>query len=160
MPPRRPSPKARARSPHRSGSGADPTAILLEDVRGQMRVVIESLQGCASKTDLAAHDAKLEVMSTALEDVSQVVRTTRADLAAVVTRLDATNTRLDATDAGLMALRTDVSVGFCAMNQRFDTLIAEVSRKADRSALTALEQRVSVLEHRDRPHSEEPGATR
>ena len=111
-----------------------------------MRIVIEKVLECASKTDVAAHGTALAVM----------------------------NARLDATNAGLVALRTDVATlktdvatlktdvvtGFSAVNQRFDTLTAEVERKGDRATVTALEQRVSALEHNERPHPTKRAAGR
>ena len=35
-----------------SANGGDPAAVLLEEVRSQMKVVIEAVQGCAQKGDV------------------------------------------------------------------------------------------------------------
>ena len=49
-PPRRTAPR---RSVHTRASGANPTDVLLEDIRAQLGVVLEAVQGCATKSELA-----------------------------------------------------------------------------------------------------------
>lgn len=52
MTPRRRVPKRASPQRERSRNGADPVAVLLEDLRSQMKVVIEVVQECATKTEL------------------------------------------------------------------------------------------------------------
>jgi polyhydroxyalkanoate synthesis regulator phasin len=80
MTPRRRLPKRASRSRASSKSGPDPTAVLLEEVRSQNRVVIELVQGCATKTEVAA---LREDVATLKEDVTELkgdVATLREDV--------------------------------------------------------------------------------
>jgi hypothetical protein len=68
-------------------------AVLLEELRSQMKVVIEAVQECATKTEVEA-------------------------------------------------FRADFSAFRAEVQDRFDVLTAEVARKADGAALSALERRL------------------
>jgi hypothetical protein len=46
--------RRRAQKRASSANGGDPAAVLLEEVRSQMKVVIEAVQGCAQKGDVDA----------------------------------------------------------------------------------------------------------
>jgi hypothetical protein len=101
-------------------------AVLLEELRSQMKVVTEAVQDCATKAELRS---QMEVVTEAIHAC-------------------ATKTDLEAFKSEFSMFRAEVRGDFEAMNARFDVLTAEVARKAEGAALDALERRVTALEHR------------
>ena len=118
-----------------SAGGANPTAVLLEDLYGQMKVVIEAVQGCATKADLERLASKADLEPFAL----------KSDLKGLASKADLEPLALK---ADVEALRTEMDRGFSSVTTRLGTLSAEVARKADGAALDGLERRVSAIEGR------------
>jgi len=118
-----------------SAGGANPTAVLLEDLYGQMKVVIEAVQGCATKADLERLASKADLEPFAL----------KSDLKGLASKADLEPLALK---SDVEALRTEMDRGFSSVTTRLGTLSAEVARKADGAALDGLERRVSAIEGR------------
>lgn len=94
MTPRRRVPKRASPSRERSTNGADPVAVLLEDLRSQMQVVIEAVQECATKTELRAFRAEVNGRFDAL--TAEVARKAEgAALGALERRVTALEHRSD-----------------------------------------------------------------
>jgi predicted nucleic acid-binding Zn-ribbon protein len=125
--------------------------VLLEEMRGQIQVVLEVVAAGTERTDrlaaqmadgfrqvnagfvaVAARFDKVDARFAAIDS-----RFDRVDarFEAVDARLDKVDSRFEAVDAQLDAVRADIA-----------DLASVVARKADASALTALEQRVTLLE--------------
>ncbi len=68
----------------RSTNGGDYTAVLLEELRGQMKVVIEALQECVTKREFNARfeaiDARFEAMDARFDAVDDALRGLRHDV--------------------------------------------------------------------------------
>ena len=136
-----------------SAGGANPTAVLLEDLYGQMKVVIEAVQGCATKADLERLASKADLEPFALKSDLKGLAS-KADLEPFALKSDlkglASKADLEplALKADVEALRTEMDRGFSSVTTRLGTLSAEVARKADGAALDGLERRVSAIEGR------------
>jgi hypothetical protein len=98
-------------------------------MRSQFKVVIEAVQGCASRGEVAALSGKVDALAMDVGALKGVVKNC-------------------ATKGEVATFRSEVQAGFDAMSRRFDVLTAEVARKAEGAALGALERRVTALEHR------------
>jgi hypothetical protein len=154
-----------------SAGGANPTAVLLEDLYGQMKVVIEAVQGCATKADLERLASKADLEPFALKsDLKGLASKAdleplalKSDLKGLASKADlepfalksdlkglASKADLEplALKADVEALRTEMDRGFSSVTTRLGTLSAEVARKADGAALDGLERRVSAIEGR------------
>ena len=59
--------RRRAQKGASAANGGDPAAVLLEEVRSQMKVVIEAVQGCAQKGDV---DAGFDAMNVRLDSMN------------------------------------------------------------------------------------------
>jgi hypothetical protein len=161
MTPRRRTPKRATPSRDRSRNGSDPVAVLLEELRSQMKIVIEAVQECATKTELGALRSEFSGLRSeftglrsefsALGSEFTGLRSEFSALGSEFTGLRSEFSTLGSEFTGLRsefsAFRADVRGGFDAMNGRFDALTAEVARKAEGAALGALERRVTALEH-------------
>ena len=108
-------------------TASERTAVLLEEIRAQNNVLLESVTAHRESTDRA------------LGHMAESIRVLGADLALLASstteRFSESNARFDAVDAR-----------FDAVDARFDV----VDRKADAAALAALDQRVTLLERRTR----------
>jgi len=136
MTPRRRVPKPASPSRASSKNGPDPTAVILEQMQSQFKVVIELVQGCATKTEVAA--LKEDVMW--LKGDVMWLKGEVGTLTMAVKNC--------ATKREMAAFRAEVNERFAEVNQRFDVLTAEVARKAEGATLGALERRVTALEQR------------
>jgi hypothetical protein len=92
---------ARRRPPKKPGptepeNGAHATGVVLEDIRGQMKVVIEALRGTATSGELRDLATRTE---TRMDLFSDALRVTRAEVAA----------RFDDVERELRAVRQDVA---------------------------------------------------
>ena len=118
---------ARRRPPKKPGptepeNGAHATGVVLEDIRGQMKVVIEALRGTATSGELRHLATRTE---TRMDLFSDALRVTRAEVAA---RFDDVDKRFDDVERELRAVRQDVA------------------RQAQGSEIKGLEQRITVVE--------------
>jgi hypothetical protein len=118
---------ARRRPPKKPGptepeNGAHATGVVLEDIRGQMKVVIEALRGTATSGELRDLATRTE---TRMDLFSDALRVTRAEVAA---RFDDVDKRFDDVERELRAVRQDVA------------------RQAQGSEIKGLEQRITVVE--------------
>jgi hypothetical protein len=118
---------ARRRPPKKPGptepeNGAHATGVVLEDIRGQMKVVIEALRGTATSVELRDLATRTE---TRMDLFSDALRLTRAEVAA---RFDDVDKRFDDVERELRAVRQDVA------------------RQAQGSEIKGLEQRITVVE--------------
>jgi hypothetical protein len=121
---------ARPRSPKTRGTkgpknGRHRAGVLLEQVYGQMKVVLERLGDTATRgevMDVMTHVQNLDGRMGLFEDV---LRQTRKEVAA---RFDDVDKRFDGVEQELRAVRHDVA------------------RQAQGSELKALEQRMTVVE--------------
>jgi pimeloyl-CoA synthetase len=115
-------------------TASERTAVLLEEIRAQNNVLLESVTAHRESTDRA------------LGHMAESIRVLGADLALLASstteRFSESNARFDAVDARFDA----VDARFDAVDARFDV----VDRKADAAALAALDQRVTLLERRTR----------
>jgi len=103
-------------------NGGHTTGVILEEIRGQMRVVIEALRGTATSGELRDLATRTE---TRMDLFSDALRVTRAEVAA---RFDDVDKRFDDVERELRAVRQDVA------------------RQAQGSEIKGLEQRITVVE--------------
>jgi len=126
-------------------TASERTAVLLEEIRAQNNVVLESVTAHRESTDRAlghmAESIRVLGADLALLASSTTERFNEAN-ARFDARFDAVDARFDAVDARLDA----VDARFDAVDARFDVM----DRKADAAALAALDQRVTLLERRTR----------
>jgi septation ring formation regulator EzrA len=153
---------ARRRPPKKPGptepeNGAHATGVVLEDIRGQMKVVIEALRGTATSGELRDLATRTE---TRMDLFSDALRVTRAEVAA---RFDDVDKRFDDVDKrfdGVDKRFDDVDKRFDGVDKRFDgvdkrfddverelrAVRQDVARQAQGSEIKGLEQRITVVE--------------
>jgi septation ring formation regulator EzrA len=130
-------PKRKATSERRAAkptNGPDGTGVVLEDIYAQMKVVIEAVQDCATKRDLAELREVVDRRFDAIDDRFE----------AVDRRFDAVDDRFEAVDRRFEA----VDDHFEAVHQELRALRHDATLHAQSGELRALEQRVLLLEQR------------
>jgi len=146
---------ARKRPAKRPKNGHDHTVVLLEDLRSRMQFLADAIVGHKESTDreFAAVRSEMAERTSLLEGAIRELfgkfRTVDGRFDAIDTRFDAIDTRFDAMDARFDAMdaRFDrVDGDLASLRQDGRELAALVARKADASALAALDQRVTWLE--------------
>ena len=108
------------------------SGVVLEDIRGQMKVVLEALQGTATSRELRDLAIRTENIGNRVDLLSDALRLTRAEVAA---RFDGVDQRFDGVDKR-----------FDGVEQELRAVRQDVARQAQGSELKALEQRMTVVE--------------
>jgi predicted nucleic acid-binding Zn-ribbon protein len=122
-------------------------AVLLEELRSQMKIVIEAVQECATKTELGALRSEFSGLRSEFTGLRSEFSALGSEFTGLRSEFSTLGSEFTGLRSEFSAFRADVRGGFDAMNGRFDALTAEVARKAEGAALGALERRVTALEH-------------
>jgi septal ring factor EnvC (AmiA/AmiB activator) len=132
---RRP-PKARARK-----RALDPSMVLVEDLRAQMKIVVEAVVALDDRMERGFATVRAEA-SEARDVLESSIRTLSRHVNGIDTRLGGIDTRLDGIDTRLGGIDDQLK----SIRQEAREQAALWARKADAAALAALDQRVTALE--------------
>jgi hypothetical protein len=134
----------RARSPKTRGTkgpknGRHRTAVVLEQVYGQMKVVLDRLNDTATRGEVMEVMTHVENLGGRMGLVEDVIRQTRKELGETRKELGETRKELGET-------RNELGGRLDGLEQEIRGVRQDVARQAQGSELRALDQRMAVVE--------------